>query len=105
MQSWIHIQDLARMFLFALQHKLSGNFNAVAPHPISNKELSVIIADILDKPFFLPGVPKILMKLLLGDMHTLLFESQNVSSQKISDQGFVFQYKSIRAALQQLLIK
>ena len=105
MQSWIHIQDLSRMFLFALQHKLSGSFNAVAPNPVTNKELTTIIAEVLDKPLFLPGVPKIVMKLLLSDMHTLLFESQNVSSQKITNLGFTFQYKSIHTALQQLFIK
>lgn len=104
-QSWIHIHDLADMFLFALQHKLSGTYNAVAPNPVSNKELSAVIADILDKPFFMPGVPKIALKFLLGEMHTLLFESQNVSSQKIVNLGFNFQYKSIHKALQQLLIK
>ena len=105
MQSWIHIHDLANMFLFALQHKLSGTYNAVAPNPVSNKELSAMVADILDKPFFLPGIPKIIMRLLLGEMHTLLFESQNVSCQKISGMGFHFQYKSLHKALQQLLAK
>ncbi|MGH2664219.1 TIGR01777 family oxidoreductase [Flavobacterium sp.] len=105
MQSWIHIHDLASMFLFALQNKLSGTYNAVAPNPVSNKELSAVIADVLDKPFFLPGIPKITLKLVLGEMHTLLYESQNVSSQKITNLGFSFQYKSIHNALEQLLVK
>ena len=32
--SWIHIQDLCGIILFLMQNKLSGNFNAVAPHQI-----------------------------------------------------------------------
>src|SRR5690606_4521905 len=68
-QSWIHIQDLADMYLYILIHTLEGVFNAVAPNPITNKELTKSIAKTLDKPLFLPNVPKLAMKLLLGDMH------------------------------------
>ena len=45
------------------------------------------------------------MRLAIGEMHTLLFESQNVNGQKIIFAGFEFQYKSIQSALVQLLGK
>lgn len=102
-QSWIHIHDLTKMFLFALQNNLSGIYNAVAPDPVTNSELTSTIADLLDKPLFLPNIPRLLMKLSLGEMHTLLFESQNVSSQKIIQEGFNFKYKTVHTALEQLL--
>lgn len=104
-QSWIHIHDLANMFLFALQNNLHGTYNAVAPTPVTNYELNYSVAKTLDKPFFMPNVPQFVMKLILGEMHTLLFESQNVSSKKIKETGFVFQYKLIQSALSQLLHK
>ena len=44
-----------------------------------------------------------LMKLILGDMHILLFESQRVSSKKIEDSGYQFEYVNIKPALASLL--
>ncbi|MEO8515125.1 MAG: TIGR01777 family oxidoreductase [Flavobacterium sp.] len=104
MQSWIHIYDLVHMFLFAMQKNLSGTYNAVAPIAVTNYELTSTIANILDKPFIVPNIPRFVMKMTLGEMHTLLFESQNVSSQKITQAGFVFKYKTIHTALEQLLL-
>ena len=105
MQSWIHIHDLANVFLFALKNKLSGIFNGVGPNPVSNQELTSAVAQELNKSLILPNVPKFIMKLALGEMHTILFESQNVSSKKLSDLGFEFEYKTIHTALKQLLQK
>ena len=105
MQSWIHIHDLANVFLFSLKNKLSGIFNGVGPNPVSNQELTSAVAQELNKSLILPNVPKFIMKLALGEMHTILFESQNVSSQKLSDLGFEFEYKTIHTALKQLLQK
>ncbi|WP_310554401.1 TIGR01777 family oxidoreductase [Flavobacterium sp.] len=104
-QSWIHIHDLANMFLFALQNNLSGVYNAVGPIPVTNNELSEVVARTLDKPYFLPNIPKFIMKLVLGEMHTLLFESQDVSSEKIAKAGFQFEFKTIHTALNDLLKK
>ena len=105
MQSWIHIHDLANMFLFVLQNNLHGIYNAVTPSPVTNYELNHAAAKISEKPFFMPNIPRFFMKLILGEMHTLLFESQNVNAQKIKTAGFEFQYKSIQSALKQLLEK
>ena len=105
MQSWIHIHDLVNMFMFALQNNLQGVYNAVATSPITNYELNYTIAQVLEKPFFMPNIPRFVMKLTLGEMHTLLFESQNVNNQKIKTAGFEFQYKSIQSAINQLLEK
>ena len=105
MQSWIHIHDLANMYLFAIQNDISGVFNGVAPMPISNYELTSSIAKSLNKPFFLPNIPKFILKLVLGEMHTILFESQNVSANKIVKHGFSFEFKTIYSALQNLIKK
>lgn len=102
-QSWIHINDLANMFLYVLQHKLQGVYNGVAPNPVTNQELTKTIANVLNKPLFLPNIPKFFMKLVLGDMHTLLFESQRVSSKKIEKQVFYFKYNYLKPALEDLL--
>lgn len=102
-QSWIHVKDLAEMFVFAVTEKLTGVFNAVASNPVTNKELTKTAASVLVKPLILPNIPKFAMKLALGDMHIILFESQRVSSQKIEDSGFHLQFNNLEPALKDLL--
>jgi uncharacterized protein (TIGR01777 family) len=102
-QSWIHIHDLAALFYFIHQNALEGIFNAVAPYPVTNSELTKAIAKKMSKPLFLPNLPKGMLKLLLGEMHTVLYTSHHVSARKILDKGFQFKYASIDKALQHLL--
>ncbi len=98
-QSWIHVNDLARMFVFVLSHNLDGVYNGVAPNPVSNTQLTKAVAECLGKPLVLPNIPKFAMKIALGEMSMLLFESQRVSASKIKDAGFVFEFQNIRTAL------
>ncbi len=102
-QSWIHVEDLAALFIFALQNHLEGIYNGVSPNPVSNQELTKASAIVLHSHLILPNIPKFPMKLVLGDMHMLLFESQRVSSTKIEAEGFDFKYVNIRPALEDLL--
>ncbi|MFD1614819.1 TIGR01777 family oxidoreductase [Gelatiniphilus marinus] len=102
-QSWIHINDLARVFLYILENKLSGVYNGVAPNPVTNLELTKTIAKVLGKPLFLPNIPRFFMKLVLGEMHTLLFDSQRVSSKTIEDKGFQFKAHHLQPALEGVL--
>ena len=101
--SWIHVEDLAALFVFALQNNFEGIYNGVAPNPVSNEELTKAAASVLSRPLILPNIPKFAMKLVLGEMHILLFESQRVSSQKIEATGFNFKFANLRPALEDLL--
>ena len=102
-QSWIHVEDLASIFMHALQYQLEGIYNGVAPNPVTNNDLTKTIASVLERPLILPSIPRLVMQLLLGEMHILLFESQRVSSQKIENKGFQFKYANLRPALEDLL--
>jgi uncharacterized protein (TIGR01777 family) len=102
-QSWIHIHDLAQIFYFIMQHMHEGVFNGVSPYPVTNNEMTKAIGKVVGKRIFLPNIPKFLMNLLLGEMHELLFSSQNVSSRKLLDKGFQFQFASLDKALDNLL--
>lgn len=102
-QSWIHVADLAKMFLYAVKQGLTDVYNAVAPNPVSNTELTKAAAKVLKRPLILPNIPKFVMKLVLGEMHIILFESQRVCSQKIEQEGFDFQFPNLEPALQDLL--
>ena len=102
-QTWIHIHDIAALYYFAIKNNLDGVYNAVSPNPVSNEELTFTIAKVLKKPLFMPSIPKFIMKLILGEMHELLFENRNLSAKKIIDKGFVFKYKTIDEALKNIL--
>ncbi|NQY29357.1 MAG: TIGR01777 family protein [Flavobacteriaceae bacterium] len=99
--SWIHIEDLVKFFSFLITKNKEGVFNAVAPNPVTNSELTKILAKKSKKPLLLPNIPKFILKLLLGEMHEIVCESQNVSSNKIK--GFRFQYEKLDEALTDLL--
>lgn len=101
-QSWIHINDLVAMYCFAIENQLEGVYNAVTPKPISNQELTSVIAKTLNMPLFLPNIPQFIMKLLLGEMSYLLFSSKNISSYKIRQSGFQFQFPEIKEAIADL---
>jgi len=102
-QSWIHIKDLVALYYFALENSWEGTFNAVAPHPITNLELTKLIAKYEKKPLLLPNIPRFAMRLLLGEMHELLFTNKNISSQKAIDWGFTFQFSSADKALENII--
>lgn len=102
-QSWIHIEDLAAIFYYTLVSELDGIYNAVAPHPVTNATLTKEIARVLKRPLWLPNIPKFLMKIVLGEMHILVFSSQSVSALKILNEGYQFKFASVEKALDNLL--
>ena len=102
-QSWIHIEDLVNVFYYTLIKELSGIYNAVAPHPVTNATMTKEIAKILKRPLWLPNIPKFAMKMTLGEMYILLFSSQSVSALKILNEGFQFKFATIEKALVDVL--
>ena len=102
-QSWIHIEDLVALFLFLINEKHYGVFNAVAPNAVKQKELVKTIAKVLRKPLLLPRVPAFALKQILGEMSAIVLESQRVSSKKIESLGFSFKYHHLKPALEDLL--
>ena len=103
--SWIHIDDLCRLLLFAIENEnISGIYNAVAPQPVSNKELTLTLAKNMRGKFFIPvHVPAFVLKLALGEMSVEVLKSATVSSKKITAAGFSFLYPDIKSALENLI--
>ncbi|MBI5372534.1 MAG: TIGR01777 family protein [Sphingobacteriales bacterium] len=98
--SWIHIDDLVQLFIYALENpEIKGIYNAVAPGPVSNRELTLVLAK-LKKRFYIPlPVPAWLLKLILGEMGPEILKSATVSCEKIQRTGFKFRYPDIHSAL------
>ena len=101
--SWIHIDDLCQMYLRALEQPLAGVFNGVAPNPVTNKEFTKILASQLKIPLFLPNVPSLVLKLLLGEMAILALGSNKVAPVAFQKEDFTFEHKTVENALAALI--
>ena len=103
--SWIHLHDLCRMFLYAIENEsVSGIYNAVAPQPISNRELNKQLGKYLyGNSFFSMPVPAWVLQIMLGEMSIEVLKSATVSAHKIQDAGFQFLYPTIQQAIAQIL--
>ncbi len=98
--SWIHIDDICRMYTYALENNISGIFNGVAPHPVTNKTLTLSLAKATKgKSYIAVHVPAFVLKMMLGEMSVEVLKSTNVSVAKFQQKGFQFLYPSIDAAL------
>ena len=99
--SWIHLDDLCRLLAQMLQDELwHGAYNAVAPHPVTNQEFTEILAQVMHRPLVLPKVPAFGLKLAMGEMSEIVLGSQRVSAGKVLNQGFQFEYATLRKALE-----
>lgn len=102
-QSWIHLLDVARLYLFVIENQIEGIINAVAPEIISNQNLTILIAKVIKRPLFLPNLPEWFMKLILGEMSSLLFTNKNIKPNKALDLGFQFEFDTTEKGLKNLL--
>lgn len=102
--SWIHIEDLCNLFINAIENdQLSGTYNAVAPSPVSNKELTLLLAKKIKGRFFVPlHVPEFILKIMMGDRSIEVLKSNEVSSNKIQQTGFKFLYNTCEEAVENL---
>lgn len=103
MQSWIHINDLIRVFDFVIDNEIFGVVNGVAPNPVNQKSFIKILSEVLGSKVILPATPKWILKLILGEMHELLFNSQDVIPKRLVDNKFQFNYDLLKPALTHLI--
>lgn len=102
---WVHIQDVVSAIQFGMQKKLDGVYNITAPDSV---DLSTFVKSTSKKlnrwvsPF---SVPSWGIRVALGEQSEMILEGAAVSSKKLTDAGFVFQYPRLADALNQLLDK
>ena len=102
-QSWIHEYDLSNMIMESIFNKWVGVYNAVSPNPVRQKKFVKLYAKSLNKISLPIPIPKFMIRLLFGEMSTLIFNSQYVSSKKIIDSGFIFRFLEIEEAFLNLV--
>ena len=97
--SWIHIDDLCQMFVFALENEaIDGIYNAVTD-VATNKDLVQKLAKAMDKKALLVPTPAAVLRLGMGEMSAIVLNSNRTSSAKIRTAGFAFRYEGLEEAL------
>jgi uncharacterized protein len=105
-QSWIHIDDLCRIMKHIIEHKdLSGIYNAVAPNPVNYIDFMKLLQKEVRWPTIRMKIPAFILKIMLGEKAVIVLKGGRISSKKISDTGFNFIYKDIKAAFKNILNK
>lgn len=99
---WIHVKDLARLLSeAATDEKFEGVYNGVAPKSATNLEFTKALASSINRPAFFP-VPPVMLKLVFGEMSSVILDGQKVMPQRAIDVGFKFNYPNINEAMKNL---
>jgi uncharacterized protein len=96
--SWIHERDLVNAFVHVVQHEVLGVFNLTG-EPVSNKEFSVELGRALKKPILPFGVPVPVLRILLGEMSSILLNGSRCSGKRLEATGFHYDFPKVRGAL------
>lgn len=100
--SWIHIQDEVRALRFLIETPAAhGAFNLAAT-PLPNRRFAEVLGRVMRRPAFF-SVPALLLRLVFGEMGTVLLDGQRVSAKRLTDLGFTFRFPDLEAALRDLL--
>ena len=90
--SWIHIEDMVEIIIYAIKNDICGPINCTAPKPVINKEFAKTLGKALGRPAIAP-MPAAIVKLLFGQMgDELMIQGQCVIPQKLQRLGFKFKY-------------
>jgi uncharacterized protein (TIGR01777 family) len=100
---WIHMADEVGAMRFLIGNQAaSGPFNLTAPNLLTNAEFSRVAGRVLRRPAFVP-VPAFALRLLFGEMSTVLLEGQRAISRRLQESGFTFRFPEAEGALRDLL--
>jgi uncharacterized protein (TIGR01777 family) len=102
---WIHIDDLAGLFLLALDNSnVKGPINGTAPETLRMSEFCKIMGKVMHRPSMLK-VPSFVLKILYGEGAGEILSGQKVIPKKAMDAGYNFKFANAEMAIKELLIK
>lgn len=99
--SWISIRDILGIVDFLINTAtISGPVNIVAPTPVTNREFTRTLAEVLKRPARLPA-PPFALKLILGKMaDEMLLTSSRSVPEKLTRDGYVFKDTDLKSTLE-----
>jgi hypothetical protein len=100
---WIHLDDEVEAVTYLLENEAAeGVYNLTAPNPLTNDAFGKVVGQVLNRPHLIP-VPAFALKLLLGEIATLVLDGQRAIPQRLQEAGFIFKYSEAKPALADLL--
>lgn len=100
---WIQIKDLTGIYLKAIKDEhMSGVYNAVSPQHVTHGEFMRTLAGVLHRPLFPVPVPAFALKLVFGEMAGIVLEGSRISSEKIRNAGYKFEFEDLHSALEDI---
>lgn len=101
---WVHIEDVVNIIAKSLNdNKIIGAFNVAAPSFNNYNDFAKTLAKVLNKPYFMPNVPAIALKLVLGEMSEIVLKGSRISPNKIIEYGYNFKHTNLEEALKDIL--
>ena len=103
---WIHLDDLCEIYVHAITNlSVEGPYNAAVSDNTSNTIFSKTLARIFGYSIWLPNVPAVVLKMVMGEMAAIVLTGRRVSSDKIEQTGFQFKFRNLEQALKDCLKK
>jgi uncharacterized protein (TIGR01777 family) len=103
--AWIHPQDEINAIRFLIDHpEASGAFNLASPNPKTNRDFGKAIGRVLHRPALIP-VPAFALKIVLGEMSTVVLDGQRVVPHRLADMGYQFSHPEIQEAVKDVISK
>ena len=100
--SWVHIEDEVRASQFLIENPEAKGAINISAQAVTNTQFANAAGKIMRRPSFI-RVPAFMLRLVLGEMSTMVLEGQRASSKKLTDLGFRFKFHEIESALKDLI--
>jgi uncharacterized protein len=102
---WISLADEIGAIRFLMERTdLDGPVNLTAPTPVTNREFTEVLANVLHRPAVLP-VPEFALRIALGEFAGEVVISQRVVPGKLTAAGYEFQHRELAGALRAALAR
>ncbi len=96
---WIHIDDLCNLYIKAVENpNFTGIFNAVAPNHQTNKSFTKTLGKVVNKWITPINVPNFVLKVILGEMSTILINGSRISATKTA-QFYKYKFTDLKTAM------
>ena len=101
---WIHIEDLCMIYIKSVIDKnMNGIYNIVAPEHITNNDFVETMSKVLNRKHFKPNIPSFLLKAAFGELYKVLIGGSRISSEKIINTNYTFEFETLEKALSNIL--
>jgi uncharacterized protein (TIGR01777 family) len=103
---WIHIDDICNIYIKALEDEnMSGPYNATSPAKDDNNAFTKALGYQIHRPMLPLPVPPFAIRMMYGEMSVTVLEGSHVTTDKIEETGFVFQFPELTTAIRDLYVR